>query len=350
MYFLAKLKRLMASRFAHLRWYTIAIMVLLYAVIAWVMLYLCDETALIQLPDYVYWLIVTASTVGYGDLSPSSEAGKWLTSLFIIPVGLALFAMTVGRLATIISYQWQKGVKGLVSVDVQSHILVIGWNSDRTIQLLKLLLRERTYAQEKSPIVLCVDIAMENPLPNQIEFVRVGDYRDLSELSKANYSEAKSIIIDDDSDEATLAIALFCQLHNAQAHIIAYFNDERLSDILKQHCPNVECTPSVAVEMLAKSAVDPGSSALHHELLNVDSGQTQYSVRIPKNLIGKPIGPLFQGLKGAYDATLIGIKSGSSNSIVLNPALDQPIESDATLFYIADERINQIEWQNFYVQ
>jgi len=49
----------------------------------------------------------------------------------------------------------------------------------------------------------------------------------------------------------------------------------------QQHCPEVECTPSVAVEMLAKSVFDPGSSLLHHDLLDVEEGQAQFSVELP---------------------------------------------------------------------
>ncbi|GAK84446.1 putative potassium channel protein [Vibrio ponticus] len=49
-----------------------------YIVIAWLLLKLAGETALTNsFSNFVYYLMVTASTVGYGDHSPVTDAGKW---------------------------------------------------------------------------------------------------------------------------------------------------------------------------------------------------------------------------------------------------------------------------------
>ena len=129
--------------------------------------------------------------------------------------------------------------------------------------------------------------------------------------------------------------------------MIAYFKDESLSDLLKIHCPNIECTPSVDLEMLVKAAMDPGSSLLHHELLNVEQGMTQYSLRYrgEKDICAQA---LFVWLKETYEATLIAI-SAAKGKIQVNPPNDTLITPGTVLYYIADERIDGIEWSSSHV-
>jgi len=70
----------------------VLLLLAIYIASSWLLLSWSQEEALLG-SNFFYWLMVTASTVGYGDLSPSTSNGKIVTSLFIIPVGLSLFAM-----------------------------------------------------------------------------------------------------------------------------------------------------------------------------------------------------------------------------------------------------------------
>ena len=107
----------------------------------------------------------------------------------------------------------------------------------------------------------------------------------------------------------------------------------------------MECTPSVAVEMLAKAAFDPGSSMLHHDLLSIGEGQAQFSVKIPKDSPSISVAKLFMNLKRRHDAIFIGYAPhGQVKDMVVNPPLDSTLAPGDTLFYIADRRINAINW------
>jgi len=342
-----KLKALLVRHFTDMRWHSIVLALVVYALSSWLFLFLAQEEGLLQGADFIYWLVVTGSTVGYGDLSPSTEAGKLLVALYIIPVGLSLFALILGRLITWISYQWRKGVKGLKALDVNQHILVIGWNGQRTIQLLNLLLKEKQGSQTQQDIVLCVQADIENPMPGKIKFVKVDSFNQDQAMDKACVADAKVIIIDNPADDMTMTTSLYCHQRNTQSHMLAYFNDESLVKLLQQHCPNIECTPSVAVEMLAKSAFDPGSSTLHHDLISVgDDGQAQYSVELPTLNQELTVGTLFSRLKQEYSATLIAIQS--QGKIELNPNSDIKIQKGDKLYYIAKQRLQHINWEQLY--
>ncbi|WP_088332543.1 ion channel [Lacimicrobium sp. SS2-24] len=332
-----------------MRWYVIVSAFFVYAAVSWLLLVWANEPSLYQWPDYLYWLVVTSSTVGYGDLSPVTDAGKYVVSLVIIPVGLSLFALILGRAAAWVSQQWFKGAKGMKDLHLDHHILVIGWNGQRTIQLLNLLLREKEHAPNSPDIALCVKADVENPMPDKVEFVKVESFNQDADMNRACIADASVIIIDNDFDDMTMTAALYASKRNPDSHIIAYFKDESLVSLLRQHCPNVECTPSVAVEMLAKSAFDPGSSALHHDLLSVQEGQAQYSVALPQ--LSKPltVGQLFTGMKKHYDATLIALADGQKN-ITLNPLSDRQVSDGDKIYYIAERRIANPNWEAFYAE
>ncbi|MDN4503752.1 potassium channel family protein [Alteromonadaceae bacterium BrNp21-10] len=345
-----KIRVLVLKHFIHMRWYSIVLALVIYAALSWIMLHFSNEVALTQWPDFLYWIMVTGSTVGYGDMSPSTDAGKYITSIFVIPFGLSIFALIVGRVAAWISQQWQKGVKGLKAIQVSQHILVIGWHGDRTMHLLKLLIRERNDANKQQPIVLCVRADIDNPLPGQIEFVRVSSFNRDVDMDRACIADAAVIIVDNPRDDETMTTALYCHQRNTTNHLLVYFEDESLSKLLKQHCANVECTPSVAVEMLAKSAFDPGSSMLHHDLLNVeDDGQAQYSANVPALEQPLTVEQLFIGLKKQHDATFIGL-GNQRKEIELNPTLSTLVATGDKIYYIAPVRLKHIDWETFHVQ
>lgn len=45
--------------------------------------------------DSLYFSVVTVSTVGYGDLVPSTDLGKWFAILYML-VGIALIGLALG--------------------------------------------------------------------------------------------------------------------------------------------------------------------------------------------------------------------------------------------------------------
>jgi len=234
-------------------------------------------------------------------------------------------------------------------LDIEGHILVLGCNDKRTIKLLKLLLKEESLYSAPRPIALCVTDQMENPFPRDIQFVRADSFSDEEGMARACVKEASCIVIANNTDEETMTSALFCNGINKKAHTIVYFDNDKLSGILKQHCPDIEVTPSVSVEMMAKATVDKGSSVLHQKLLNASYGMTQFSVIMPMSCAPIAVKSLFHTLKEHYDATLIATATDGADTVMLNPGLDSKVGPGSAIYYIAEQRIQNIDWGVFSV-
>ncbi len=222
-----QLRRWMGNKLFELNNRNLVVLLLLYIIISWLLLVWAGEQELTSdITLFLYYLMVTASTVGYGDYSPVTSAGKWIVILFIIPGGLSLFAALLGRIATVAIDYWRAGVLGKRKLKMDNHILLLGWNGQRTMNLIRMLQHEET---GKRPIVLCSRSDIENPLPGEIGFVRVTSYTDELEMKNANLSSASCIVVDNLEDDITLSAALYCANENPNAHLLAYFKDEALS-------------------------------------------------------------------------------------------------------------------------
>lgn len=334
---LFQMRRLLAAVFFKTNFLTVIGGMGFYALSTYLLLLAAGEHDLIALENFFYWLIVTASTVGYGDLSPTTAMGKLAVSLWVIPLGLSLFALILTRAGFYLSALTLKGKKGLRMLRIENHSVIIGWNAARTLRLIELLLSRTKGDRER--IVLCVTEDMENPMPGHIEFVRAESFSHKDTMARANLAHASRIIIDTPMDDVTLTTALYCDKVSPNSHKTAYFQDEDVGDLLHVHCPNIEIIPSVSVEMLARSSMDPGSALLHKQLLDNTYGMTQYSLAYenPSTLNFELI---FSHFKTKLDATVIGVKRKNNDHIDLNPAINTEVNQGDLLYYIAANRID----------
>lgn len=331
-----KVRRLFASLFIRASITTVIATTLTYVIGSYLLLSLAGESDIVAPDNFFYWLVVTASTVGYGDYSPATLWGKVAVSLWVIPLGLSLFAMILTQVGFGITEFIRRGKKGLRNMNHENHTVIIGWNGTRTLRLIELLLSKTN--GDTAEVVLCVEADIENPLPNRIDFVKVESFSHRESMLRASLDKAARIIIDNPLDDVTLTTALFCDKISPNSHKTAYFQDENVGELLRAHCPDIECIPSVAVELLAKSSLDPGSARLHRQLLDSTYGMTQYSVEYQGDL-PIPCGALFDHFKHALSATLLGVRRSGEQKIDINPALNAQVKAGDTVYYIAEQRL-----------
>ena len=81
-----------------------------------------DEGNFPDIGNGIWFMLVTFSTVGYGDLSPASHSGKAITSLAIIS-GLIFMSMPLTIVGTNFSKVWEDKEKTSVVVKIQEHLI-----------------------------------------------------------------------------------------------------------------------------------------------------------------------------------------------------------------------------------
>ncbi len=294
--------------------------------------------------DFFYYYITTATTVGYGDLSPSGPAGRWAALLFILPGSIAIFTAVLGKAITDLSAIWRRGMNGLGNYsERQGHTIVLGWQGLRTRKLIDLLEADRL-ADER---IVLVDKALEqNPIPSQLDYVRADALSALADLDRAGMSGAARVIVRGASDDETLAATLAVTAAAKRAHVVAYFEDEQAAGLVTRQCPDVETVGSLSAELLVRASRDPGASRVADRLLSSKTADTAYAMTLP--IGAKPTGYLdaLVGLKRRYGLTLVGLAKPDTETVDLNCTPDTVISAGDTIFYIADARLSpdSIAW------
>jgi len=335
----------------HVSWASVVSLLALHMLLTWGCLYGANETELLAINQFIYYYIVTTSTVGYGDLSPSTEWGKLFVALVQIPVGLALFGVVLGKVGQSITGLIKASMTGDKDFSGQTeHIIIFGYHHTRTRKMINYILADNKRIERR--ILLAVDEAMTHPFSDNlhVDFVRLSSFTEMDELKRVAIDGADKVIVDGADDDQTFTTALkISRLVNEKCHISAYFLDESKSEMLREHCQNVESTSSKSVEILVRSMQDPGSSRIQEELLSTLHGDTQFSLEVGKVKDDLKFEALFFYFKKHCDATILGVAQNRiGEGLDLNPPLDMVIKQGDILHYMAVERVlsDEVDWQS----
>ncbi len=334
---LLQLKRLWQRYIATLSWPGILFLLLLYGGLVWLGLRLAGERTLTEGGSFLYWLITTGTTVGYGDLTPEGFGGRLFVALFAMPFGVALFALLLGKASAQIVELWQRKLRGKGLFRMEGHLVLFGWQGEKTRRLVENLLADRPDLE----IVLCADRPEENPLPGKVNFVRIESYCSREESERASLSRAETIVIDAPTPETTVACAIHCRHLNPKAHLVVHLDDQDLAQLVCEKA-GAEVVTTMAAHLLARAALDPGSSRLYSELI-LAGGITQYVLTYSEGLPPISVAELTRRLKARCDALLIGVSEPDGRLVVNPPKGMVVVPGRSRLYYLADHRLTEGE-------
>ena len=345
MHFIRKTLRFFNSHFIKLSWFALVLVLLGHFAVSLLLMYLAGETEL--LANWFYFYITTATTVGYGDLSPATNLGRLLASVVIMPGAVVLFAGFLGKMSSLFIGIWRKDMQGRGDYsDLEGHVVILGWQNQQTARMVQLIFGDIRRVNRK--VVLCTTDDMENPFPDQVLFVRGEYFSDESLLIRTGIKTADRVIVFRSSDDQTLATCLTLAAMNIKGHVVAWFNEASMAALLKKHCPEIESHSNISVELLVRSAQDPGSSRLQGQLLSTLNGPTQYCVKVPEHFAGTTFGQLLEYFKGKHEAIALGVAdSATGDDLRLNPASHEQVTAQQLVYFMSAERIrtHEINWE-----
>ncbi len=193
------------------------LMVLIIIVMAISILEFSTNENLRSLVDIFYWAVVTVMTVGYGDITPRTDAGRLLT-VFVILIGVVLVSFLTATIASILTATRIREGRGLERIDTQDHIIICGFNRN----IVGVIQSIRTAAGGSVPTVVLINDHPESVIAEVVDqfpgmpirFV-TGDYTLEGTLRRAAVTKAAAVLIlaeagreDSKPDERTLLATL----------------------------------------------------------------------------------------------------------------------------------------------
>lgn len=288
----------------------------------------------------IWWSIVTLTTVGYGDISPSTVEGRVL-AVVIMFFGIGLLGILSASLATILISIKIKEHRGMGDYDARDHIIICEWNHRAKAIVKELRSNQRTTSQ---PIVLIADIP-EKPIDDpQLIFIR--SVVNEESLEKAHLDKATTIVIlGDDSIEATArdAKAVLTALTVESINPEVYSVVELVDKANEQHCRRANADEVIvgsemSSHLIASAATDHGISRIISELLSSRYGNELYAIPTPQNMQGLSFIDLFIKMKKEQDTTVLGIQKGRGGDFISNPSADYQVAPEDYLLVIAKDR------------
>lgn len=279
--------------------------------------------------DILWWNVVTLTTVGYGDMYPTTMIGK-IATILIMLTGIATFAYLLSGLVEYVLEYNQRKILGLVRINMENHIVICNWN-ERAQDLFKEL---HTFDSIKDKLVLIDDTLDTRPI-DTISFVK-GNPSDVESLKKANISKAKRVIIlakgnnKSDADANTILTSLAIRNQNETVMLCAEILDPNNIRFLKNaKVDHVIDINSLISRFLAQTAYNPKLLKVLNELVSNEEHSCEiYRCNLPKYLIDKSYFEIFQTVKEKFDCLVIALENSKNNQLIVNPEMNQTYGAD----------------------
>ncbi len=294
------------------------------AVAVFILDYGSDERNITNVFDAFYWAWVTMTTVGYGDLSPTSPGARIAASIMMF-FSMALISFFTATISSIFVARKIREGKGLEKIKYTDHYIICGWN-DLADELLEAFLKQDK--KEKTPIVLVNELSEEEIdawraklNASHLGFVR-GDFTQDQILAKANVSKAKAVLIlpnllkagkteaDEKTALATYSIKALAPKAKVYAYILHYENKSKLR---RAKADGIIIADEFGPFLGASQLHNPGIPAFLSEMLNTEQSRLE-TQPIPESFIGKTYRELFTESFEKHDETVMGVYQEDSSA------------------------------------
>ncbi len=290
--------------------------------------------------DAFWWSFVTITTVGYGDITPSTIGGR-IIGVVVMVFGIGLLGMFTATIASAFVETKLKEGKGVMDIKVKEHFLICGW-SYKAKEIIAELRADKKVKDK--PLVLIADIP-EKPLEDESVFFIHGEV-DAEILRKANLKDASvAMVLADESldsysrDAKVILNTLTIRKQNPNIYICVEISDSRNMQHSKlAGADEIIVIGELSGNLLAQAALDHGITQIVTELVSNRYGNELYKVKPPGNFVGMQFVEVLRHIKEKHNAIIVAIESGKDNKLVANPPIEYTIQPGDYLVLIAQER------------
>ncbi|WP_431780634.1 potassium channel family protein [Streptomyces chumphonensis] len=240
----------------------------------------------VTLLDSVYYVTVSLSTTGYGDIYPTSETARMLTTFVITPLRVAFLIILVGTSLEVLTertrQQWRLSHW---RSSVRDHTVIVGFGTKGRSAAETLLAAGAT----KEQIVVVDPSAKVIDAANADGFAGVvGDATRSSVLERARIDRARQVVIATQRDDTAVLVTLTARQINRHLNIVASVREEENVPLLKQSgADSVVTSSGAAGRLLGLSLISPSAGQVMEDLIQTGIGMTLAERPVTKAEVGR---------------------------------------------------------------
>jgi Trk K+ transport system NAD-binding subunit len=281
-------------------------------------------------PDYftaLYWVVVTMTTTGYGDIYPVTALGKVYTMLVIITGIMIFFAIVLPLMVTPGIERWLKSPKGKPPEKLKDHVIICGYNA-----LVDSLIKELADTGKQFVVI---EESMEQARALQLKgyYAIHGDSTDEDVLKAAQVEKAATLIANEGENKDAAVVLTTSQLSDCK--IIALVEKLDMADFLKVAGADIVISPK---QILGINMGMTAISSINFEVTNVvDLGEDMKICKLPvypdNPMVGKTLKEL--KIREKTGANIVGVfKDGR---FIINPPASMEVDEATVLMAVGTD-------------
>ena len=286
-----------------------------------------EKTANIRtFEDSIWWVVVTAATVGYGDYFPISTVGR-VTGILLMFFGVALMGAVTGNIASLLVEKQLKEGRGLEKLKLKNHFIICGWKRDMASFLHDIMGKNKNCLPSEMVLINTAEPEQVENLKSDSELKHInyihGDYIDERVLQRANIKSAAKVLVladvlvqgsSQEVDSRTVMTVITIKSISKYIYTCAELISSKFKRYLMiSNCDEIILSSDYNRLMIANASSGSGISHVISELLDIKADVSITTIDIPKNYIGKKYIELSQFMQEKDRSLLIGILENTGN-------------------------------------
>jgi len=290
-----------------------------------------SKTNMHSIEDSLWYMLVTITSVGYGDIVPVTALGR-IIGTFLILLSLLILGVLISSIASNIYTMIEEKKLGFRGTNFVNHIVCIGWND-----FSRMVVNEVLAAKKKVAIVTGnkddVDLIYDQYGHTEV-FVLFADLHNIESLSKTNPNESSEVFLSfSDDTESLIYVIHFKKLYPKPSVVVAIQNHKLRDTFMTAGVKYVVARNEISSKLVASYVFEPDVADLNIDLLSSaitddDFDNQQYIVNKDNPYLNKKYIEAFIDLKQNYNVVLLGMSRviNKNKSLMVNPESNTIIE------------------------
>ena len=284
-----------------------------------------------SLSDAFWYMIVTLTTVGYGDLYPASTGGRLIGYIYVF-ASLGILGFIFSSISSKVQAMLEEKRLGHRGTDFENHVIFYGWND-----FSRLVAEEVIRAEKKIGILTNKkdDVELIYELwGNERVFVLFSDMDNPELFDRLNAKRASVIFVALENDADSLTQSIDIHRHLPEIDLVVSLKNNKLKETFRAAgVTYVIAQHEIVSKLVASYIFEPDVADLNLDLISssrneYDFDNQEYEVLENNPYVGQNCHEVFFSLKKDYDVVLMGISKleNGKRRVYGNPSPEMKVE------------------------